>query len=313
LDFPLSTLVSHRLSKISKSSAGVMFAASSYLWWALVTPLYFKVLAEIPVVELLIWRIISGLPILIGLLIYRKKLAACFKALKNRKTLLLLLGSTFFISINWVVFVLAVVWDRLTEASLGYYINPLVSVALGYLFLGERIRPLQIIAVGIALVGVVYLTIAQGALPWISVSLAGTFAMYGLFRKVMGVGSIEGLTVEMTFTFPICLVLQWWLISNNESVIGGGNSLFTIGLILGGFVTIVPLLLFASGARRLQLATMGILQYIAPTGQLLLATLMFNEPFQRTQYIVFGLIWTAILLYSFDALRSKKDAVADSS
>jgi len=216
-----------------------MFAASSYLWWALVTPLYFKVLAEIPVVELLIWRIISGLPILIGLLIYRKKLAACFKALKNRKTLLLLLGSTFFISINWVVFVLAVVWDRLTEASLGYYINPLVSVALGYLFLGERIRPLQIIAVGIALVGVVYLTIAQGALPWISVSLAGTFAMYGLFRKVMGVGSIEGLTVEMTFTFPICLVLQWWLISNNESVIGGGNSLFTIGLILGGFVTTI--------------------------------------------------------------------------
>jgi chloramphenicol-sensitive protein RarD len=198
------------------------------------------------------------------------------------------------------------VWDRLTEASLGYYINPLVSVALGYVFLSERIRFLQVVAVGIALISVVYLTIAQGALPWISVSLAGTFAMYGLLRKIMGVGSIEGLTVEMTFTFPICLGLQWWLISNNESVIAGGNLLFTIGLLLGGFVTIVPLLLFASGARRLQLTTMGILQYIAPTGQLLLATLMFKEPFQTTQYIVFGLIWTAILLYSYDAWQSKK-------
>ena len=202
-----------------------MFAVGSYLWWALITPLYFKLLIEIPVVELLIWRIISGLPILIGLLMYRKSLVSCFKALLQRRTLLLLLGSTFFISINWIVFVLAIVWDQLTEASLGYYINPLVSVALGYVFLSERIRLLQVVAVGIALISVVYLTIAQGALPWISVSLAGTFAMYGLLRKIMGVGSIEGLTVEMTFTFPICLGLQWWLISNNESVIAGGNSL----------------------------------------------------------------------------------------
>lgn len=283
-----------------------MFAVGSYLWWALITPLYFKLLVEIPVVELLIWRIISGLPILIGLLMYRKSLVSCFKALLQRRTLLLLLGSTFFISINWIVFVLAIVWDQLTEASLGYYINPLVSVALGYVFLSERISVLQVVAVGIALISVVYLTIAQGALPWISVSLAGTFAMYGLLRKIMGVGSIEGLTVEMTFTFPICLGLQWWLISNDESVFAGGNSLFTIGLLLGGFVTIVPLLLFASGARRLQLTTMGILQYIAPTGQLLLATLMFKEPFQTTQFIVFGLIWTAILLYSYDAWKSKK-------
>jgi len=282
-----------------------MFAVGSYLWWAIVTPLYFKFLAEIPVVELLIWRILSGLPILIGLLVYRKTLVSCLKSLRNRRTFLLLLGSTVFISINWVVFVLSIVWDRLTEGSLGYYINPLVSVALGFLFLGERIRLLQVVAVCIALVGVVYLTIAQGALPWISVSLAGSFAMYGLLRKVMGVGSIEGLTVEMSFTYPICLVLQWWLVANNESVIASGNTLLTVGLLIGGFITIVPLLLFASGARRLQLTTMGILQYIAPTGQLVIAVLIFDEPFQGTQFIVFGLIWTAVLLYSFDAWRSR--------
>ena len=282
-----------------------MFAVGSYLWWAIVTPLYFKFLAEIPVVELLIWRILSGLPILIGLLVYRKTLVSCLKSLRNRRTFLLLLGSTVFISINWVVFVLSIVWDRLTEGSLGYYINPLVSVALGFLFLGERIRLLQVVAVCIALVGVVYLTIAQGALPWISVSLAGSFAMYGLLRKVMGVGSIEGLTVEMSFTYPICLVLQWWLVANNESVIASGNTLLTVGLLIGGFITIVPLLLFASGARRLQLTTMGILQYIAPTGQLVIAVLIFDEPFHGTQFIVFGLIWTAVLLYSFDAWRSR--------
>ena len=180
-----------------------MFAIGSYLWWAFVTPVYFKFLAEIPVVELLIWRILSGLPLLIGLLVFRKSLVTAFKSLRNRRTLLLLIGSTFFISVNWVVFILSVVWDRLTEGSLGYYICPMVTLALGFLFLGERLRPLQIVAVGIALIGVIYLTIAQGSLPWISVSLAGSFAMYGLFRKKMNMGSIEGLTIEMTLIFPL--------------------------------------------------------------------------------------------------------------
>jgi chloramphenicol-sensitive protein RarD len=305
LDIPLPTLVSHRLRTASNSSAGVMFAIGSYLWWAFVTPLYFKFLAEIPVVELLIWRIISALPLLVGLLLFRKKLVSAFKALRNRKTLFLLIGSTFFISINWVVFILAVVWDRLTEGSLGYYINPLVTVALGFVILGERLRILQVIAVFIALGGVIYLTIAQGSLPWISMLLAGSFAMYGLLRKLVNVGSIEGLTIEMTFVFPLCIGIHCWLASNHESVLVNGPWIPRVGLLLGGFITIVPLLLFASGNKRLPLSTMGILQYIAPTGQLLLATIWFGEPFGMHQIIVFGLIWTAILLYSFDSWRNK--------
>tara|TARA_B100000959_G_scaffold215314_1_gene226712 strand:- start:651 stop:1559 length:909 start_codon:yes stop_codon:yes gene_type:complete len=292
------------LSQISKSSAGALFAIGSYLWWAFVTPIYFKIFKEVPVVELVIWRVMSGLPLLLLILFFRKNIASCYKMLRQKKLFFLLLASTFFISVNWIVYVISVVTDRLVDSSLGYYINPLVTVVFGFLFLGERLRKLQMVAVVIAFIGVVYLTISQGSLPWISVTLAGTFAMYGLMRKIMGVGSIEGLTVEMTFTLPICIVLQWWLFSTESAEIIAGDWFITGGLLLGGFVTIVPLLLFASGAIRVKLSTMGILQYIAPSGQLLLATLIFHEQFGVTQGIVFGLIWVAVLLYSFDAWRN---------
>jgi chloramphenicol-sensitive protein RarD len=239
------------------------------------------------------------------LLFFRGTLASCYKSLRTRKTLLLLMASSFLISVNWVVFVISVVEDQLIASSLGYYINPIVTVAIGYLILGERLRKLQIVAVCIALTGIVYLTIDLGSLPWISIVLPATFSLYGLLRKVMGVGSIEGLAVEMTFALPLCLILQWWLVSSNQSAIGDGNFFILGGLLLGGLVTIVPLLLFASGARRLKLATIGILQYIAPSGQLLLATFIFHEEFGRTQAIVFGLIWLAVVLYSVDAWRSR--------
>jgi len=282
----------------------VLFAIGSYLWWAFVTPIYFKIFKEVPVVELVIWRVISGLPLLLGLLFFRKKIAACFKLLQNRRTFFLLLASSVFISINWIVYVISVVTDRLLDSSLGYYINPLVTVAFGFLFLGERLRKMQWLAVAIAFIGVVYLTIAQGSLPWISITLACTFAMYGLMRKIMGVGSIEGLTIEMTFALPVCIVLQWWLFSKESAQIVSGDLFITVGLLLGGLITIVPLLLFASGAIRVQLSTMGILQYIAPTGQLLLATIFFKEAFGVHRAVVFCLIWFAVILYSIDAWRS---------
>lgn len=306
MDLPLPALVSDRLNKQSTSTVGVIFAISSYLWWAIVTPLYFKVLVSVPVAELIVWRILSGLPLLIGLLLLRKTLISCIKSIKDRRTILLLLGSTFFISINWIVFVLSIVWDRLTEASLGYYINPLVTVALGFIVLRERIRPLQWVAISIAAAAVTFLAVSQGELPWISIALAGTFAMYGLLRKMMPVGSLEGLTIEMSIIFPICLALQIWLFTSGSSVMISGDPLLIFGLLMGGFITIVPLLLFTGGARRLRLSTMGLLQYIAPTGQLLMATMAFGEPFKRTQMIVFTLIWIAVVLYSIDAWRSER-------
>ena len=306
MDFPLPTLVLDCLSQISKSSAGVLFAIGAYVWWAFATPIYFKIFKEVPVVELVIWRIMSGLPLLILILFFRKKLGTCYKVLSHKKTCFLLLASTFFISVNWIVFVISVVTDRLLDSSLGYYINPLVTVSLGFFFLGERLDKLQIVAVLIALIGVVYLTISQGSLPWIAVTLACTFSMYGLMRKIMGVGSFEGLAVEMTFALPVCIVLQWWLFSTGSAEILGEDMFVTAGLLLGGFVTIVPLLLFASAATRLKLSTMGILQYIAPSGQFILAILVYQEVFGINQAVVFGLIWVAVLLYSFDSWRSSK-------
>jgi chloramphenicol-sensitive protein RarD len=284
----------------------VLFAIGAYVWWAFATPIYFKIFKEVPVVELVIWRIMSGLPLLILILFFRKKLGTCYKVLSHKKTCILLLASTFFISVNWIVFVISVVTDRLLDSSLGYYINPLVTVSLGFFFLGERLDKLQIVAVLIALIGVVYLTISQGSLPWIAVTLACTFSMYGLMRKIMGVGSFEGLAVEMTFALPVCIVLQWWLFSTESAEILGGDMFVTAGLLLGGFVTIVPLLLFASAATRLKLSTMGILQYIAPSGQFILAILVYQEVFGINQAVVFGLIWVAVLLYSFDSWRSSK-------
>jgi len=284
----------------------VLFAIGAYVWWAFATPIYFKIFKEVPVVELVIWRIMSGLPLLILILFFRKKLGTCYKVLSHKKTCILLLASTFFISVNWIVFVISVVTDRLLDSSLGYYINPLVTVSLGFFFLGERLDKLQIVAVLIALIGVVYLTISQGSLPWIAVTLACTFSMYGLMRKIMGVGSFEGLAVEMTFALPVCIVLQWWLFSTGSAEILGGDMFITAGLLLGGFVTIVPLLLFASAATRLKLSTMGILQYIAPSGQFILAILVYQEVFGINQAVVFGLIWVAVLLYSFDSWRSSK-------
>lgn len=284
----------------------MLFAIGAYVWWAFATPIYFKIFKEVPVVELVIWRIMSGLPLLILILFFRKKLGTCYKVLSHKKTCILLLASTFFISVNWIVFVISVVTDRLLDSSLGYYINPLVTVSLGFFFLGERLDKLQIVAVLIALIGVVYLTISQGSLPWIAVTLACTFSMYGLMRKIMGVGSFEGLAVEMTFALPVCIVLQWWLFSTESAEILGGDMFVTAGLLLGGFVTIVPLLLFASAATRLKLSTMGILQYIAPSGQFILAILVYREDFGTNQAVVFGLIWVAVLLYSFDSWRSSK-------
>ena len=284
----------------------MLFAIGAYVWWAFATPIYFKIFKEVPVVELVIWRIMSGLPLLILILFFRKKLGTCYKVLSHKKTCILLLASTFFISVNWIVFVISVVTDRLLDSSLGYYINPLVTVSLGFFFLGERLDKLQIVAVLIALIGVVYLTISQGSLPWIAVTLACTFSMYGLMRKIMGVGSFEGLAVEMTFALPVCIVLQWWLFSTGSAEILGGDMFVTAGLLLGGFVTIVPLLLFASAATRLKLSTMGILQYIAPSGQFILAILVYQEVFGINQAVVFGLIWVAVLLYSFDSWRLSK-------
>ncbi|MDP7028987.1 MAG: EamA family transporter RarD [Phycisphaerales bacterium] len=278
-------------------------AVGAYGWWAVVTPLYYRIVDDVPVGELLAWRVLSGIPAMWLLLAVTGRLGEVWRAIRTPRVLGLLAVSSVLIAINWVVFVWAVIDNRLSEASLGYYINPLVWVALGTILLGERMRLAQWIAVGLAGVGVAVLAWRLGGVPWISLTLACSFALYGLTRKQVAAAPAAGLAVEMLLLSPFMLALMWWGHVEHGNAAIAGPWWVTLLLLAGGVVTLVPLVLFAGGARRLQLTTMGVLQYISPTGQLLLAVIAFNEPFGVERVIAFGFIWAAVITYSADSLR----------
>jgi len=281
----------------------VAYAIAGYGWWALITPLYFHLLKEVPALEQLVWRVIAGVPTILFLLLALGRLGEVRDALCNRRVLGTLAISGVLIGVNWFVFLYAVLTDRLSEASLGYYISPLVAVLLGMLVLGERLRKTQWIAICIAAVGVVVMIITLGTLPWISLALACSFGLYGLTRKRVHAAPAPGLAVEMLLLFPLMAVgLLFMQLDTGMSAFGDSNFITTL-LIFGGVQTMVPLICFAAGAKRLPLSTLGVLQYISPTGQLLLATLAFGEPFGSGQLLAFGFIWIAVVLYSTDAIR----------
>ncbi len=278
-------------------------AIGAYGWWAIVTPLYYRVIADVPVGELLAWRVISGLPALWLLLWATRRLPEWWAALREPRVLLLLIASGALIAVNWVVFVWSVIDNRLSEASLGYYINPLVSVALGMLVLGERLQRAQWVAIALAASGVGVLAWKLGGLPWISLTLAGSFGLYGLTRKQVNVTPAAGLAVEMLVLLPFMVGLLWFDHVRYGNAALAGPWWVSLLLLLGGVVTIVPLVLFSGCVRRLRLATVGVLQYISPTGQLLLAVFAFGEPFGPERGIAFALIWAAVLIYSINSIR----------
>lgn len=281
-------------------------AVGGYLWWAVVTPLYYRVITEVSLGELLAWRVLSGVPVLILLLWLTGALPALIRIFRRPKVLALLAASAILIAINWVVFVWAVIDNRLSEASLGYYINPLVWVAMGRILLGERMRLLQWFAVGLAFIGVSVLAWRIGGIPWISLTLACSFAMYGLVRKQVDASPATGLTVEMILLSPFMCLLIWFDHMEYGNAMIAGPLWVSAFLLLGGIVTAVPLVLFAGGAKRLQLTTMGMLQYISPTGQLLLAVLAFGEEFGTERFVAFLFIWAAVLTYSTDSIRNAR-------
>lgn len=281
-------------------------ALGAYGWWAVVAPLYYRVVEEVSVGELLAWRVVSGLPLLICMLMLVGRLHEVVAILKRPRVLGTLAVSAILIAVNWTVFVVSVIEHRLSDASLGYYICPLFSVALGMIVLGERMRWAQWIAIVLATAGVAVLAWRTGGLPWIALALAGSFGLYGLIRKQVDAAPGPGLAIEMLFLLPFMLVL----LSIDHSISGSTFLEGSIGtafvLFGGGVVTVVPLVLFAGGARRLQLSTVAILQYISPTGQLLLAVLVFNEPFGLDQVLAFALIWIAVTVYSIDTVRTTR-------
>jgi len=286
-----------------KAAAGVACLSSAFFTWG-VAPVYWKQLQAVAPFEIIlhrvVWSFLLLLPFMWGLRLW-PELAGLFRQFR---TLRVLLGSTVLLFVNWFIFVWAVNNGRILDTSLGYYINPLVNVLLGMLFLKERLRPLQGVAVFLAGCGVLLLTILYGRLPWVSLSLAFSFGFYGLLKKVVPVGAVVGLFTEMTILAIPC---AFWLVVLHRQgqgaflSMGGATDCFLAGTSL---VTALPLLLFIMGARRVHLKTVGFLQYLAPSCTFLLAVFVFAEPLSTVSLTAFALIWGALGVYSFDSVRA---------
>ncbi|WP_169566968.1 EamA family transporter RarD [Sneathiella limimaris] len=288
---------------------GLLAALATFGMWG-VFPLYFKALSHVPVLEVLANRILWSLVLVSILILATGRLEKLRLAITNRSVMKYFIGSTLLIAANWTTFLWAVVNDRVLEASLGYYINPLVSVALGMIFLGERLNRWQSFAIFLAICSVSLMTIMLGQLPWVSLVLAFSFGFYGLLRKKVEAESTIGLSIETGLLVPFSLGYIIFL-SVTDGLQGGalGDGFYSIETFLllagTGFVTGVPLILFSYGAQRLRLSTVGLMQYIAPTIQVILAVFVFKEQFSFIQLSAFSLIWAGLLVYSIDGYRNR--------
>ena len=284
---------------------GLPFAVAAYGIWGFV-PLFFKLIASVPPVEVLAQRIIWSLPLCFLIMLFRRQIGEYLAALKDWRTLRLLLASSLLIAVNWLVYIYSIFTDHVLAASLGYYLNPLVNVMLGMIFLGERLSRLQLVAVAIAGVGVAILLAGALDTLWISLTLAFSFGTYGLIRKVVPVGSLPGLSVETTvLLLPSLGVAAWYLWAGDGRGFGSDSSISLL-LMAGGVITAVPLLLFATAARRMSYAALGFVQFLAPTLQFLLSLFVFHEPLKPAQLACFVLIWISIAVFSFDMLRKMR-------
>ena len=284
-----------------RSCYGVLYGIAAYGSWG-IFPLYFKAVASVPPVEVLAHRALWSAIMLVAIMGVLGRWREFWWKLRSRKLLLLLSLSTFFIAVNWLTYIYAVASGQVLQSSLGYFINPLVNVLFGVLFLRERLRPCQTLSIGLALVGVFVLTAFMGQVPWLALTLALSFALYALMRKLMSVNGVLSLTAETLVMAPVGLVYLGCCAAGTS---GDTPGFGTIGLLmLSGPITTVPLLFFGAAARRLRLSTLGILHYLSPTLQFLLAVLAFGEPFSAAQLLSFACIWAAVLLYAFDSLRA---------
>lgn len=288
---------------------GLLYAALAYIAWGLF-PIYFKQLVQVNAFEVVMHRMVWSSVFLMGVLVVLKRWAWLRDVARQPRVLLAFGLSALLLSANWSVYVWAVQNAHVLDASLGYFILPLVNVAMGFVFLHERPRPGQWLAVAVAASGVLWLTLQAGRLPWVALVLALTFGTYGLLRKVARLGALEGLTLETLMLLPMAVgLLGWWSWHGQGALVQGDPA--TLGwLLLAGPLTAIPLLLFAAGARRIPMATMGILQYISPSLQMLLGVWLYGEPFEPARAIGFYLIWAALVIYSAESvwvmrLRSK--------
>ena len=281
---------------------GVIYAIGAYALWGLL-PLFWKILEDVPAFQILCHRISWSLVFLIFIHMIRKNFSWLKDAFKNKRTVITFLTTSILLSANWFTYIWAVNNGRTIEASLGYFINPLLCVILGVIVLKERPDKWSWIAISLAGAGIGYTVIVYGSIPWIAFVLAGSFSIYGLLRKQASLNSLQGLTFETLILFlPATAILIYFEVKGIGSF---GHVTFTknVYLSLAGIVTSVPLLLFAAAARRIELTSLGILQYIAPTLQFIIGLLVFREDFSRSRLVGFSFVWVALIIYTITRIK----------
>jgi chloramphenicol-sensitive protein RarD len=284
---------------------GLFYAIFCYSAWG-VFPLYWKMLLIVPAEQILAHRVIWSLAFLaITILLMRK--TALLSYLRQPRIMGILVITSFLIGLNWGVYIYAVNHEHIVESSLGYYINPLLSVILGMLFLKERLTRLQKIAVLFAFAGVVWLTVHLGRIPWISLTLALTFSFYGFLRKKINLESMPGLLIETMILAPFALFYLWYVDHNQTGVFLHHSHMIDFLLILGGLITAVPLFMFGMAATRIPLSTLGFVQYLSPTFQLALGLFLYKETFSSSFLISFCLVWIGLIIYTYSLISTARE------
>jgi len=284
---------------------GYAYGAAAYLIWG-VFPLYFPLLEPAGAVEILAHRIVWSAITMALLVLLLRRTPALRAAWRDRRALLLLGVAALAISVNWGTYIYGVNNGRVVEASLGYFINPLVTVLMGVLVLGERLRSLQWAAMGVAAAAVAVLTVAYGRPPWVAIALALSFGTYGLAKKTAGVGAMESLTTETLLISPVAAAYVGWLLASGGSHFGtegGGHASLMVSL---GLVTAVPLVLFGAAAIRIPMTALGLLQYLAPILQFLLGVVVLHEDMPTARWVGFALVWTALVVFTVEALTHRR-------
>ncbi|MBD8544372.1 MAG: EamA family transporter RarD [Oxalobacteraceae bacterium] len=289
--------------------SGIIYAALAFFCWGLF-PIYFHALGEVPPLQILAHRMLWSLAFLLILLLLRRDWK-WLQVVRQPRVFFSFVLSALLLSANWLVYIWSVMNHHVIEASLGYFINPLVNIVLGYLILKERMRPLQWAAIGVAALGVAWLTWQAGTVPWIALFLALSFGGYGLLRKTAALGPLEGLSFETIVLFPLAAGYVIWLTVHGQNVfINTASDTTRWLLIMAGPLTAIPLLLFATGARKIPLSILGLLQYLSPTLQFLLGVWLFKEAFSADRLVGFVLIWSALALFAGEGLLRRQPAAA---
>ena len=290
-----------------KTAIGIAFAVAAYGLWGFL-PLYFRTLAPAGALEIVAWRVLLSLVFCAILLTVMRGWGALFVIVRDRRTMLVMGAAGIFILVNWLVYVFATVTDRVVEASLGYFTNPIVTVLLGVIVLREKLRPLQWTALAISALAVLVLAVNYGQLPWIALALAFSFGFYGFIKKQVGgrVDAVSGLTIETAWLAPLAGITIGVLAAQGSLVIGTQNGLHTALLLSAGAVTAIPLLLFATAARRLPLTYLGLTQYLAPVLQFIFGVFVFKEEMPLARWLGFGMVWLALVVLTVDMFRSNR-------